>query len=79
MFTAFGVTAPIKKPDPHTDAHHHDSHTGETSHSHPDAHTDPHHIDVDIHDDHDHETDVGQIAVDILDTPTAIIIVAPIA
>ncbi|MBC7503943.1 Hsp20/alpha crystallin family protein [Candidatus Gracilibacteria bacterium] len=36
-------------------------------------------IDVDIHDNHDHETDIGQIAVDILDTPSSIIIVAPIA
>ena len=36
-------------------------------------------IDVDIHDNHDHETDIWQIAVDILDTPSSIIIVAPIA
>ncbi len=36
-------------------------------------------IDVEIHEDHDHETDIGQIAVDILDTATSIIIIAPIA
>lgn len=47
------------------------------------AHTQTHHesqaIEVDIRDTHDHDTDIGQIAVDILDTPSAIIIVAPIA
>jgi HSP20 family protein len=37
------------------------------------------HIDVELHDDHAHETDIGQIALDILDTPNSIIIVAPIA
>jgi HSP20 family protein len=36
-------------------------------------------IEVDMHDNHDHDTDIGQIAVDILDTATAIIIVAPVA
>lgn len=36
-------------------------------------------MDVEIHEDDDHETDVGQIAVDILDTATSIIIIAPIA
>lgn len=32
-----------------------------------------------MHDNHDHDTDIGQIAVDILDTASAIIIVAPVA
>lgn len=36
-------------------------------------------IQVDIHDGTEHETDVGQIAVDILDCPSSIVIVAPIA
>ena len=36
-------------------------------------------IEVDMHDTHDHDTDIGQIAVDILDTATAIIVVAPVA
>jgi HSP20 family protein len=36
-------------------------------------------IEVDMHDNHDHDTDIGQIAVDILDTASAIIIVAPVA
>jgi HSP20 family protein len=83
MFPTFGVTTPIKKPEKHTDPHHpdphqHDAHAADDQHAHH-AHHDPHPIDVDIRDDHDHETDVGQIAVDILDTPTSIIIVAPIA
>ncbi len=36
-------------------------------------------IEIDMHDTHDHDTDIGQIAVDILDTATAIIVVAPVA
>jgi HSP20 family molecular chaperone IbpA len=36
-------------------------------------------IEVDMHDNHDHDTDIGQIALDILDTASAIIIVAPVA
>lgn len=36
-------------------------------------------LDIDIDDDRDAEMDIGQIAVDILDCPDAIIIVAPIA
>lgn len=36
-------------------------------------------IEVDIRDNHEHDTDIGQIAVDILDTPNAIIVIAPIA
>lgn len=36
-------------------------------------------IEVDIHDSHDHEVDVGQIAVDVLDLAEEIIIIAPVA
>jgi hypothetical protein len=69
MFKIYGVT---KNPTP--------AHTEHDLYSHDDVH--PHtgsHIDVEIHDDHTHETDIGQIALDILDTPSSIIIVAPIA
>lgn len=43
--------------------------------------TNGHDIEVETnhHDERDHETDIGQIAVDILDCPSEIIIVAPIA
>lgn len=36
-------------------------------------------IDVNIHEERDHDTDIGQIAVDILDLSDAIVIIAPIA
>lgn len=36
-------------------------------------------IEVDMREERDHEADVGQIAVDILDLPESIIIIAPIA
>ncbi len=36
-------------------------------------------VDIDMHNERDHETDIGQIAVDILDCPNEIVIVAPIA
>lgn len=36
-------------------------------------------IDVDIHAERDHDTDIGQIAVDILDLADAIVVIAPIA
>lgn len=36
-------------------------------------------IEVDMTEEHDYETDIGQIAVDILDLSEAIVIVAPIA
>jgi hypothetical protein len=70
MFKIYGVT---KNSTP--------AHTSHDAHGHSDTH---HHgagaqIDVEIHDDHAHETDIGQIALDILDTPSSIIIVAPIA
>ncbi len=68
MFKIYGVTD--------TDTKHKKSHSDHDR----DAHTDAsHHIDVDMHDERDHETDIGQIAVDILDTLSSIIIVAPIA
>lgn len=60
----------------HNNEHTHDAHTA--SHEH-DVHHESHAIEVDIHDTHDHDTDIGQIAVDILDTPNSIIVVAPVA
>jgi hypothetical protein len=36
-------------------------------------------IEVDIHDSHEHEIDIGQIAVDVIDLAEEIIIVAPVA
>lgn len=36
-------------------------------------------LEVDMHDAHEHELDVGQIAVDVLDLAEEIIIVAPVA
>lgn len=38
-----------------------------------------HEIDVEMREERDHETDIGQIAVDILDCPDAIVIIAPVA
>ncbi len=75
MTKLFGVSAGSKDhaTPPATD--HHDHH--ETS-----AH-DPHHehhpIAVDIHDSHEHEIDVGQIAVDVLDLAEELIVIAPVA
>ncbi|MBX9809651.1 Hsp20/alpha crystallin family protein [Candidatus Gracilibacteria bacterium] len=84
MFKIYGVTDTEKSDhkghnhDDHaehheTDTHNHDDHSTKTHHD------DHHHIDVDIHDGTDHETDVGQIAVDILDATNSIVIIAPIA
>ena len=93
MFKIYWVTDTEKSDhkwhnhDDHTehhkaDVHSHDTH-GHDDHSHNEHHTtthdDHHHIDVDIHDGTDHETDVGQIAVDILDASNSIVIIAPIA
>lgn len=36
-------------------------------------------LEVELHEERDHETDIGQIAVDILDIGDAIVIIAPIA
>lgn len=75
MFKIYGVTdAQNTAKLPHTDHENHDHHTNEHT-----EHNTTHSIDVDIHDNADHETDIGQIAVDILDTTNSIIIVAPIA
>lgn len=69
MFKIYGVTD-TKKHD--TETHHtHNSHEKDEHHE--------KHVDVEIKDEWDHETDIGQIAVDILDTTSSIIIVAPIA
>jgi HSP20 family molecular chaperone IbpA len=68
MFKTFWVTD--KKSAPKHTTHDHET----TTH-----HDDHHDIDVEIREDHDHETDIGQIAVDILDGSASIIIVAPIA
>jgi hypothetical protein len=89
MFKIYGVTdtaSTAKKsahtPHHETDDHHHDEHThSDHDHHETEHHTSGHHhtIEVDIHDDADHETDIGQIAVDILDTTSSIVIIAPIA
>jgi HSP20 family molecular chaperone IbpA len=72
MFKVFWVGNDDKNPHTSHDTHGHDDH-------HTDAHAVSHAIEVDMHDSHDHETDIGQIAVDILDTASALIIVAPVA
>ena len=71
MFKVYGVTDTDKtaKKSSHDT---HSNHTDTGSHA-------THDIDVEIHHDADHETDIGQIAVDILDTLSSIIIVAPVA
>jgi HSP20 family molecular chaperone IbpA len=69
MSKLFGVGA---KPLPSHDTHTHDTQSAHGAH-------DTHAIDVDIHAGHDHEIDVGQIAVDVLDLAEEIIIVAPVA
>ncbi len=71
MFKIYGVTDTDNGAKKST----HDSHTNHVDH----AHSTSHDIDVEIHHDADHETDIGQIAVDILDTTSSIIIVAPVA
>ncbi len=50
----------------------------EISHDH-ESHTPHDTIEVDVHESSDHEIDVGQIAVDVLDLAEEIIIVAPVA
>lgn len=91
MFKIYGVTDPKKTTkSPSPDHHGHDDNHAHTDHeqdhsSHDHAHTtdhaheSKHTIDVAIHNESDHETDIGQIAVDILDTTSSIIIIAPIA
>ena len=75
MFKVFWVASDDK--NPHVS---HDSHTPhDNHHGHEQAHHESQAIEVDMRDAHDHDTDIGQIAVDILDTPNSIIIVAPVA
>ncbi len=78
MFKIYGVTDTENSgKKSHTSHDVHDDHGHDNGH---DSHHDNKHaIEVDIHDTADHETDIGQIAVDILDTTSSIIIVAPIA
>ena len=71
MSKLFGVSA--TKSTPHTE-HENDDH----AHGSP-IHHDQNQIEVDIHAGHEHEVDVGQIAVDVLDLAEEIIIVAPVA
>ena len=71
MFKIYGVTDADKT----TKKSSHEAHATHDNHGHSASHD----IDVEIHHDADHETDIGQIAVDILDTTSSIIIVAPIA
>ncbi len=67
LFWVWGTTPTNNSPRVHHDEHH-------------DAHNDHHDtIEVDIHAEHEHEVDVGQIAVDVLDLAEEIIIVAPVA
>lgn len=70
MFKVFWVAegGAKKNTSAHTDGGHVDHHEHEERE-----------IDVEIREGRDHETDIGQIALDILDCPTAIIIVAPVA
>ena len=75
MFKVFWVGNDDKNPHVSHDSHApHDNH-----HGHEEVHHESQAIEVDMRDTHDHDTDIGQIAVDILDTPSAIIIVAPVA
>jgi len=71
MFKAFWVSEidTKKKTSPH---HSEGGHTDNHEES-------EHEIDIEIREWRDHETDIGQIAVDILDCPNSIIIVAPVA
>jgi HSP20 family molecular chaperone IbpA len=70
MFKVFGVSEldTTKKTSSHSEGGHTDHHN-----------TPEHEIDVEIREGRDHETDIGQIALDILDCPNSIIIVAPVA
>lgn len=71
MSKLFGVSA--TKATSHTE-HESDDHTHGSQ-----GHHDQSQIEVDIHAGHEHEVDVGQIAVDVLDLAEEIIIVAPVA
>ncbi len=71
MTKLFGVSAETEALDT---KHHHEKHEHTT-------HEDNQHaaVDVEIHDSHDHEIDVGQIAVDVLDLADELVIIAPVA
>ncbi len=73
MAKLFGIGATdAKKSQPiHHDEHGH-THESTTDHS-------DHEIDVEIREERDHEGDIGQIAVDVLDLAEELIIVAPVA
>lgn len=72
MFKVFWVANDDKNPHASHDTYHGDTHGHEDTHE-------SQAIEIDMHDTHDHDTDIWQIAVDILDTPNAIIIIAPVA
>ncbi len=77
MFKVFWVGNDDKNSHAKThDTHSQDAHGDAHIH---DEHHDSHAIEVDIRDTHNHDTDIGQIAVDILDTASSIIIIAPVA
>jgi HSP20 family protein len=79
MFKVFWVGNDDKNSRANHDTLSHDSHHANTHHDHEEVHHESQAIEVDMRDTHDHDTDIGQIAVDILDTPSNIIIVAPVA
>ncbi len=73
MAKLFGIGAEESHP-PEKIIHTNDHHTADHADSH-----DTHPIDVEIRESRDHEADVGQIAVDVLDLAEELIIVAPVA
>lgn len=76
MAKLFGIGTTQDSSHGHAE-HAHDTHASHDDH----AHHDEHHsdIDVEIREERDHEADVGQIAVDVLDLAEELIIVAPVA
>lgn len=79
MAKLFGIGTTQDSSHGHAE-HTHDTHAAHTTHA-DHAHHDEHHsdIDVEIREERDHEADVGQIAVDVLDLAEELIIVAPVA
>jgi len=76
MAKLFGIGA--SQDNSHGNAEHaHDIHANHDVHTHHDEHHSD--IDVEIREERDHEADVGQIAVDVLDLAEELIIVAPVA
>jgi len=84
MAKLFGIGADTAKNHGST-THHEDDHAHEVDHDHHGStthHEDDHHghdIDIEIREERDHEADIGQIAVDVLDLAEELIIVAPVA